>query len=370
MTPLEFVRDRARPFDEFRLPPETLAGKRLFFFGETHYIAETLPVKTRAIHYLVEEAGLRHIVIESDPIAAAMLDHYVATGDGGILDTLASDPVWGVSTSADRLFYESLRGLAEAGNGDRALRIEGYELPELLASLPLLCRYVSLSGGPSEPDKGILSDFLADYSKPDAPAKEVIRRTAGLLTELRSSETLYRGKLGPRYDLLVSSLSAYIAVVRITLAEVESAESSGGPSDDDTIRERVLAACIADLYRSTSDGIVVWYGATHIDSKFGRDKGPPRLGGLLRSDEEMRRASLTTILLYANCEIAPPDAPREQCHSDFPYDVEAIAGDLPYDVSFLATHGQGSPFDTATGKVRPVSQYADYLIVIRPDHGE
>jgi erythromycin esterase-like protein len=365
MTPLEYVRDRARPFDEFSLPPDALAGKRLFLFGETHYIAETLPVKTEAVRHLVEEAGVRHVVIEGDPIVAAMLDHYMGTGDGGILDILATDPVWGVSTPGDRSFYESLHSLSEAGTGDPALRIEGYELNSPLYSLSPLCRYIMRSLGSSKTGNGMLLDFLEEYSKSDASVTEVFRKMKGLLAELRNSEAIYREKLGQRYDLLVSALSNYLALTRTWFAEAEPAESSGGPSDDDAIRERVLAASIADLYRSTSDGIVVWYGATHIDSKFGKEQGITRFGDLLRSDEEIRRASLSTVLLYANCEIVPPDAPRERCYSDFPYDLKAIAGDQPYDVSFLATRGQGSPFDAATGGARPVSHYADYLIFIR-----
>lgn len=365
MTPPEYVRDRARPFDEFVMPPEALAGKRLFLFGETHYIAETLPVKTKAIHYLVEEAGVRHVVIERDPIIAAMLDHYVQTGDGSILDILASDQIRGFYSPAERSFYESLRSLSVAGTGDHAIRIEGYEFWPPIYGLPILCPYVMRSLGSSRTGNSILDEFLMEYSKPDAPMTEVFRKMNGLIRELRNSETIYREKLGPRYDLLISALSNYLDLTKAWFAEDESANASGGRSNEYAIRERVVAACIANLHRSTSDGVAVWYGSTHIDSKFGKERGITRFGDLLRSDEEIRRASLSTVLLYANCEIVPPDAPRERCYSNFPYDLKAIANDLPYDVSFLATRGPGSPLDMAPYGLPPVSHYADYLIVIR-----
>lgn len=75
-------------------------------------------------------------------------------------------------------------------------------------------------------------------------------------------------------------------------------------------------------------------------------------------------------LVCADCALDAPDEAQPHYYSDFPYDLEAITGDLPYDVSFLATRGPGSPFDAAPAGVRPVSRYADYLIFIRPDHGE
>jgi hypothetical protein len=206
---------------------------------------------------------------------------------------------------------------------------------------------------------------MKEYSNPNASGTEVRRKMASLIAVLRDSEEFYKGKLGRRYELLVSALSAYLAVIRTTIAETNYVMSTSSSCDYDAIRERVLFSCIVDLYKSTSDGIVVWYGATHIVSKFGKDLGPLRFGSRLRLDKEIQKTSVATVLLYANCEIPSTDYKWRQFYSDFPYDLKYIGEKVPFDISFMPTHGFGSPFDSAPEGVRPISYYADYIIIIR-----
>lgn len=359
--PVAYILDNARPWHEFRLSPESLASKRLFLFGESHYIAETDRIKASAVAYLIREAGVNCIVIEENAVLAAMLDYYVATGDKGILDWIEDDAVWSFSTPGDRAFYESIHELGAIQPGTRRIRVVGYEASMLWPSLSFLCRYLSLFTSTHGSGADSVSRFIQDFSRPDADPRSSRKRSSALLDELSADEALYRRRLGPRYDLIHSALTAYLGVIEIWGRAYES----GDTADDGAVRERLLYRRIADLCRSGDDGIVVWYGSAHTSMLFGADGGNTRFGVMLRNDVEIAPRLMSFAILYLDCALRPPDDASIRFYSDFPYSMSRLEASLPFDLSFLPTRGAGSPLDVGGYGAKPISYYADYLIFIR-----
>jgi len=359
--PVGYILDNAKPWDEFRLSPETLASKRLYMFGEAHYIAETDRIKASAIAYLIREAGVEHIVIEQNAVIAAMLDYYLASGEVAILDWMEDDRVWSFSTPGDRAFYESIHDLVATRPGTRRIRVVGYEASMLWNSLSFLCRYLSrVLDAPSSGADSVYT-FIHEFSRRDADPRPSGKRASALLIELGADEERFRQRLGPRYDLIHGALSAYLGVLDSWARAYESDDAA----DDGEMRERVLYRRIADLYRSCDDAIAVWYGSAHTSMQFGAARGYTRFGTMLRNDVEIATRLTSLAIVYLGCELSPPDDASVRYYSDFPYSLSRLEADLPPGLSFLPTRGAGSPLVVGGHGAKPLSYYADYLIFVR-----
>jgi erythromycin esterase-like protein len=145
---------------------------RVLGLGEPTHLAEELPLlRNRVFEQLVEREGYRSIVLESDCLAALVVDDYVAGGPGELDGVMAAgfSHGWGAAPSNRELVAWMRRWNAHHDPDDR-LRFAGFDAPTELTSAP-------------SPRAALLAvhGFLAAHVDPDLLAVDAgtIERLAG-----------------------------------------------------------------------------------------------------------------------------------------------------------------------------------------------
>jgi len=269
-----------------------LPAYRIFLVGESHGAACNQELESALLQFLVQEGGVRSLLLELSPSIVGFLREYVATGDEALLE-FAFSQVRGTYffTRENYNHWQHVRRLAQALPAGEELRLIGLDIEHQ----PLLAfRYLQhlLDGLDdrlwaatklAQIGQVLRGELRLNYT-------EAVRFTSDLLVELETEEVKEAlGRLWGEVELVLSSLLA-----GLELQTVSGTEWNNG-------REQAM---YANLLRQVSpEGGEKYFGQWGLNHVFqGQQLGVDWLASRIDQMEGFAGSILSLVLVYSGSE--------------------------------------------------------------------
>lgn len=268
------ILDAARPFDGGALFALLSPRTRLLGLGEPTHGVEAFPeLRNELFHHLVEHHGYRSIALESDCLAALVVDAYVTDGTGTLDDAMERGFSHGFGASpANRELVRWMRAHNERRPRHDRLRFHGIDAP------------LEMTGAAS-PRAALtaLHDYLAAHLGPDpAASRAALDELLGPDGRWTDPEAL----MDPARSIGGTPEVARLRLIADDLAALLVAHAPGltaATSPEDFRR--------ADLYARTAVGLLRYHTGL-------ADTGPTRLDALMRRRDAMMGDNLAAVVRH------------------------------------------------------------------------
>lgn len=254
-TPQEPTPERRAWMPGLEQAGEALAGFGLYLVGESHASAKTYTTELELVDYFYTEHQVRTLLLEFGYGSAALVDHYLQTGEAEALDRfmegLAGSSAYNVE---HRQFFEALQAYNAALPAGEKLRLAGVDVEHQPGTG---LAYLQRLAPDSEPPE-VLAPSIEALNGDVFGLEGARRLAAGLGRSLADHEADYRAYYGENYQRFAATLE------NLNQGLEYYAAGSGGPYREDCFEQNALARlaeadgpCLA-LWGSWHTRLIAW----------------------------------------------------------------------------------------------------------------
>lgn len=294
---VEFNVDETVDNSEIDSINKSIKDKKIIFTNEMHGVKENAIIQTKMSQYLIDNWGLKNILVESGYAAGTILNTYIQTGDEELLEEYKKNNLTSIANNTS--YYEYIKSLYEKNKElteDKKIRLIGIDSIENVTCVKMFIDLLIKNNSDLSPEQvNALNTFNAEIGETEITNSTQVYDVEENKENVLSAVNKLEGHIDSNKSLYETNLGDSLFDLQVVLNNIKNDQEVAGKSLTTVYEDKeyyeIRDKHTYDNYKMLDEKLnldksYMHYGAAHAYQK--EFNGVKFLASYLNDDEELK----------------------------------------------------------------------------------